>query len=62
LIIYPWKEHGFIEAGSIFKGDKFHGLPIFGMYCLASYKLSNGGYGFPCMGVEIASLEKIQVF
>ena len=37
LIIYFWKEHGFIEPGGIFKGDELHGLPIFGMYCLACH-------------------------
>jgi hypothetical protein len=62
LIIYFWKEYGFIEAGGVLKGDEFHGLSIFGMYCLASYKPSNGVYCFSYMGVNIASLEKIQVF
>jgi len=62
LIICFWKEYDFIEAGGIFKGDEFHELPIFGMHFLASYNPSNGGYCFPYMGAEIASLKKIQVF
>ena len=37
LIVDFWKEYGFIEACGILKGDEFHGLPIFGMYCLATH-------------------------
>ena len=50
------------QIDGIFKGDQFYRIPIFGMYCLASYKPPDGGYCFPHMGVEIASLEKIQIF
>jgi len=39
----------------IFKGEKFHGLPIFGVHCLASYKSLDGGYCFSRMVVEIKS-------
>jgi hypothetical protein len=48
-------ERAWFYTGSIFKGDKFHELHIFGMYCLASYKPSDSGYCFPYMGVKITS-------
>ena len=62
LIIYLWKEHGFIEAGGIFKGDEFHRLPISGIYCLAVYQQTDSCYLFPHMGVEILGPDTVHVF
>ena len=43
LMIYFGKEYGFIEPGGILKGDEFHELPIFSMYCFACHQSADGG-------------------
>ena len=60
LIVYLRKEHGFIEAGGILKGGKFHGLPILCMHRLPGHRPTNGGYPFSHMGMDVPGPDKIQ--
>ena len=62
LIIYLWKEHGFVEAGGILKGDELHGVAILGVHRLPGHEPTDGGYPFSHMGMEIPCPDKVQLF
>ena len=56
------EEHGFIDAGGIFKRDKFHGVTLFCKYRLTGDHPADGGDPFPHPGMKIPGFHIVQAF